>query len=113
MEELINPQQQLPRIVLTSLGIVTTAYLLVNIAYFSVLDVTTIQQSRSVAVDMGRAIEGVGPGRGYSLVMVLALGVVVSTAGSNNGSIMTGGRAFYAVARGGHAPQCLVSWMDK
>lgn len=37
---------------------------------------------------------------GVILATVFAVGVVISTAGSNNGSIMTGGRAFYAVARG-------------
>lgn len=41
-----------------------------------------------------------GPAGAIALATVFAVGVVVSTAGSNNGSIMTGGRAFYAVARG-------------
>ena len=35
-----------------------------------------------------------------TLATIFAIGVVISTAGSNNGSIMTGGRAFYAVGRG-------------
>ena len=91
----------LPRVLVWSLGIVTVAYALANVAYFAVLDVDTIVQSKSVAVDMGQAVGGA------AVASFFALGVVVSTAGSNNGSIMTGGRAFYAVARGGHAPKWL------
>lgn len=41
-----------------------------------------------------------GTSGAIAFATVFAVGVVVSTAGSNNGSIMTGGRAFYAVARG-------------
>lgn len=48
MEEIVHPEKQLPRIVLCSLCIVTTAYLLANVAYFSVLDTTTIMQSKSI-----------------------------------------------------------------
>lgn len=48
MEEIIHPEKQLPRIVLCSLGTVTVAYLLANIAYFSVLDVTIVTNSKSI-----------------------------------------------------------------
>lgn len=37
MEDLSNPEKTLPRVVLSSLAIVTISYLLANIAYFSVL----------------------------------------------------------------------------
>ena len=39
------------------------------------------------------------------LATILAAGVAIATAGSDNGSIMTGGRAFFAVARDGFAPR--------
>lgn len=60
MEELIHPEKQLPRIVLSSLATVTTAYLLANIAYFSVLDTHTIVNSKSIAVDFGRTVGSSG-----------------------------------------------------
>ena len=47
-----------------------------------------------------------GPASAVALATIFAVGVVVSTAGSNNGSIMTGGRAFYAVARGKCQSHC-------
>ena len=56
----------------------------------------------AIALDFGRHLNS-----GSALAAILAFGVVVSAAGSCNGSIMTGGRAFYAVARLGFAPRVL------
>jgi len=91
----------LPLVLVWSLAIVTAAYTLANLAYFAVLDVDVIESSKSVAVTMGEKVGG------HALSSFFAVGVIFSTLGSNNGSIMTGGRAFYAVARGGHAPKWL------
>jgi amino acid transporter len=41
------------------------------------------------------------------LSSLFAVGVAISTTGANNGSIMAGGRAFYAVARSGSVPSFL------
>ena len=101
MEELQEPDKYLPQVVMSSLAIVTIAYVCANVAYFAVLSSDAIIASKSVAVDMGEKVGGM------AIASFFALGVVVSTAGSNNGSIMTGGRAFYAVGRGGHAPKFL------
>ena len=54
------------------------------------------------AVGGGRGRKGAGV-----LAASLALGVAIATVGSDNGSIMTGGRAFFAVARVGQAPRFL------
>jgi amino acid transporter len=48
LEELINPEKELPRIVLCSLITVTISYLLANMAYFSVLDIGLIKSSKSI-----------------------------------------------------------------
>ena len=106
MEELQEPDKHLPQVVMSSLAIVTVAYVCANVAYFAVLSSDAIIASKSVAVDMGEKVGGL------AVASFFALGVVVSTAGSNNGSIMTGGRAFYAVGRGGHAPVFL-SYLNK
>jgi len=47
-----------------------------------------------VAVDFSNALGGGAVGRA-----LVAIGVAISTMGSCNGSILTGGRLFYAVAR--------------
>ena len=104
MEELAQPSG-LPRIVLTAIFTVTSAYILCNIAYFLVLPLDTMTDSRAIGTDFGIAISN-----GQSVAfwpIFIAFGVVISTAGSLNGSIMTGARAFYAVARDGKFPKQL------
>ena len=60
--------------------------------------------SQAIAVQFGTtASQLFATGRNV-LPVILALGVSLSTVGSINGSIMTGGRAFFAVARHGQAP---------
>lgn len=56
MEEIIQPEKTLPRVVLCSLGTVTAAYLLANIAYFSVLDTTTIIHSKSIGMSCAHSV---------------------------------------------------------
>jgi APA family basic amino acid/polyamine antiporter len=108
LEELINPIRDLPRIIVVGLSIVTACYLLINIGYLSVLDKDTIIDSKAIAIEFGNAVSNSLFNKGKQvLALVLAFGVSMSTAGSENGSIMTGGRAFFAVAREGKAPQSM------
>jgi amino acid transporter len=105
LEELLNPIRDLPRIILAGLTIVTMCYLLINIGYLSVLEKQTIMDSKAIAVQFGDTVSDSLFNSGKNvLALLLALGVSLSTAGSINGSIMTGGRGFFAVARGGMAP---------
>ena len=103
MEDLQHPERVLPRVVLTGLSVVIVAYTLANIAYLSVLSQDTIISSPALAFELGQAVS-----TAYGVPFVsflLAFGVALSTLGSVNGSIMTGGKAFYAVARQGKAPR--------
>jgi amino acid transporter len=107
-EELISPITDLPKIIRSGLLIVTACYITVNIAYLLVLSTEDIVHSNAIAVLFGTRVSALFPGNhGHGqgiLPTIMALGVALSTAGSINGSIMTGGRAFYAVARNGKAP---------
>lgn len=105
MEDLAEPQKMLPKVVLSSLTVVTVAYVLANVAYFAVLSRDQIETSPAVAFDLGIAV--VAPSRSMVLASAFAVGVALSALGSVNGSIMSGGRAFFAVARDGKAPACL------
>ena len=75
---------------------VACLYLACNLAYFAVLDGSAVEASRAVAVDVSNAL-------GFSVLgkAAVAGGVALSTLGSCNGSILTGGRLFFAVARDG------------
>ena len=104
MEELINPIADLPRIIGVGVTIVTLCYLCINIAYLSVMSEDQITHSQAIAVDFGASTSHLWATGRNVLPVILALGVSLSTVGSINGSIMTGGRAFHAVSRHGQAP---------
>lgn len=104
MEELKNPLS-LPKIIATALTVVTCAYILCNVAYMMLLSRDSMTSSKAIGTDFGVAMAN-GDSSAFWPVFI-ACGVAVSTVGSAHGSIMTGGRAFYAVARGGKAPAFL------
>lgn len=71
--------------------------MLANVAYLATLPITVIQTTpadRGAAATLERIISGLG---GASL----AAGIMVSTFGCANGLILTGARAYYAMARHG------------
>ena len=103
LEELLDTRQ-LPSIVWASLFTVTFIYILANIAYFSVLSKDEVMNSPAIAVQVGHIIDP-----SFILPAIFSLGVALSAAGSDNGSIMTGGRAIFAVARDGKLPSFLAS----
>lgn len=101
-EEVINPERVLPLVMLVGVFTVTFCYVLTNIAYLAVLGQDEIIDTSAIAIDFGFKVTG-----GGILPVLLAFGVAICTAGSANGSIMTGGRAFYSVARNGYFPRSL------
>lgn len=103
-EEMINPTRDLPRLIRVGLMIVTSCYLLINVGYLSVLSRDTIVDSKAIAVEFGITFSNLFSTGKAILPGILAMGVSMSTMGSINGSIMTGGRAFYAVARANKFP---------
>lgn len=104
LEEMIHPVRDLPRILRSGLTLVTACYILINIGYLSVLSKGTIIDSKAIAVEFGNTASDMFTTARSVLPTILALGVSLSTVGSINGSIMTGGRAFFAVARAGKFP---------
>ena len=87
---------------LAAVTVVTICYVSLATAYLAVLDGQVVMSSQAIAIDFGMQMSS-----GSGLAAMLAFGVVISAAGSCNGSIMTGGRAFFAVARLGFAPNIL------
>lgn len=104
MEEILDVRQ-LPMIVISGLATVTIIYLFANFAYLSVLSSNDVVNSSAIAVDLGNTVSNELFNSSHVLSLVFAFGVALSTMGSNNGSIMTGGRVFYAIARNGDAPK--------
>ncbi|XP_045610438.2 LOW QUALITY PROTEIN: large neutral amino acids transporter small subunit 1 [Procambarus clarkii] len=99
-EELKDPHRNLPRAIWVALPLVTTVYVLVNVAYLAVLPPSHILSSNAVAVAFGSEV--LGPLK-YTMPVFVAL----STFGSLNGILFTSGRLFLAGAREGHLPPVL------
>jgi basic amino acid/polyamine antiporter, APA family len=93
--EIRNPGRNLPRALIFGTAAVIVTYLLVNAAYFYVLNPAQVAHSQRVASDMmshlyGRAAAG-----------AVTIAVLISIFAALNGSILSGSRVPYAMARDG------------
>ena len=99
--EVKNPKRTIPLALVVGTGLVTVLYVLANIAYLCLLPVTTIQTVPDDRV--GTAALGVVFGPAGASIMAVA--VVISTFGCNNGLVLAGARVYYAMARDGLFPR--------
>ncbi|MBZ5565455.1 MAG: amino acid permease [Acidobacteriia bacterium] len=99
--EVENPQRNMPTALIAGTLLVIVVYVLVNLAYFYVLSPTDSLGTRTIAADAARRFIG---GAGGAFV---AIGVMISTFATLNGSILAGSRVPYAQARDGLFPQGL------
>lgn len=95
--EVKDPKRNIPLSLAFGTGLVITLYLLANVAYLVSLPIEAIQQVPSDRVATATA-KVIFPGLGASLMAVV---ILVSTFGCNNGLILAGARAYYAMARDG------------
>lgn len=95
--EVKNPRRDVPLSLALGTGIVMTLYLLANLAYFVTLSLEAVQQAPSDRV-AAATLEAILPGIGGAL---MAAGIMISTFGCANALILTGARAYYAMARDG------------
>lgn len=95
--EIRDPGKNLPRALLIGCAIVVTLYLLANLAYVVTLPLVGIQTApqNRVATAVMQAV--LGP----SGTILMALAIMISTFGCNNGLILAGARVYYAMARDG------------
>jgi len=94
-EELKNPYRNLPLAIVIGLPLTTACYVLVNVAYLTVLTPDQIINSSAVAVDWANIV--LGPAS-----FLVPLGVVISIFGTANGSVFTAGRISHVAAKQGH-----------
>ena len=93
--EVKDPKRNIPLSLAFGTMIVITLYLLANVAYLTTLPFEKIQGADRVATDTMNVIFS---GRG---AIVMAVAIMISTFGCNNGLILAGARAYYAMARDG------------
>lgn len=104
-EEMVDFEKRLPKAIVGAVVVVMCCYLVANIAYLSVLTQEQIVDSNAIAVDFGQHVQS----NSDALAGFFAAGVAMAAAGSAHGSMMTGARAFFAVARNGMAPSVMAS----
>ncbi|MFN8000396.1 MAG: amino acid permease [Acidobacteriota bacterium] len=95
--EVKDPRRNIPLSLALGTGLVIALYLLANVAYLTALPFETMQTVPSDRVASATA-EVVFPGIGAQL---MAVAIMISTFGCNNGLILAGARAYYAMARDG------------
>jgi APA family basic amino acid/polyamine antiporter len=95
--EVVNPKRNLPLSLLLGAGGVILLYVLANVAYLTTLRFEDIQTVPSDRVGSAAA-EVIFPGFGAAL---MAAAIMISTFGCNNGLILAGPRAYYAMAKDG------------
>jgi APA family basic amino acid/polyamine antiporter len=95
--EVKNPRRNIPLSLALGTGLVIGLYLLANVAYLTALSFQQIQNAPSDRVASETA-NVIFPGLGAT---VMAVAIMVSTFGCNNGLILAGARAYWAMARDG------------
>lgn len=93
--EVRDPGRNLPRALLLGCGLVVALYLLANLAYIVTLPLTAIQKAPQNRVATATMQAILGP-RG---TVLMAIAIMISTFGCNNGLILAGSRVYYAMAR--------------
>jgi basic amino acid/polyamine antiporter, APA family len=95
--EVKQPRRNIPLSLAAGTGLVITLYLLANVAYLCLLPLDKIQNAPDDRVATA-AIETVFSGAGAE---IMAVAIMISTFGCNNGLILAGARVYYAMARDG------------
>jgi APA family basic amino acid/polyamine antiporter len=95
--EVKDPRRDVPLSLALGTGIVMLLYLAANVTYFVTLPLSAVQTAASDRV-AAASLEVALPGIGAAL---LAVGIMISTFGCANGMLLSGARAYYAMARDG------------
>ena len=95
--EVKEPQRNIPLSLAFGTIIVISLYLLANVAYLITLPLEMIQHAPADRVATA-SLGAIFPG---AAVTLMAVAIMISTFGCNNGLILAGARAYYAMARDG------------
>ncbi|XP_078272914.1 cystine/glutamate transporter-like isoform X2 [Rhinoraja longicauda] len=91
-EEIINPERTIPLAIISTLVIITVLYLLVNVAYYTVLTAEEVMASGAVAVTFADRTLG-------SFSSVIQILVSLSCLGALMGGLFSASRVFFVASR--------------
>ena len=92
--EVKNPRRDIPLSLAFGTMLVISLYLLANVAYLVTLPLDAVQHAPADRVATA-TVNVIAPGLGAT---VMAVAILISTFGCNNGLILAGARAYYAMA---------------
>ncbi|MBM3984180.1 MAG: amino acid permease [Planctomycetes bacterium] len=95
--EVKDPRRTVPRALALGTLVVTALYVLANLAYLVALPLDGIRNAPDGRVATAVLDRILGP----EAAIVMAVAIVISTFGCNNGLLLSGARVFYAMARDG------------
>jgi basic amino acid/polyamine antiporter, APA family len=106
--EVINPKKNVPLSLLFGTLLVSSLYLLINYVYIKILPlhgspdgVDALSRGIQYATDDRVATSAMSVVFGNSAAVIMAVFIMISTFGCNNGLIMAGPRVYYAMAKDG------------
>lgn len=106
--EVINPKRNIPLSLFIGTLTVSVLYILTNFIYIRILPitgspdgVTALSRGIQYATDDRVATSAMSVVFGDSAAIIMAIFIMISTFGCNNGLIMAGPRVYYAMARDG------------
>ncbi|XP_029917749.1 cystine/glutamate transporter [Myripristis murdjan] len=99
-EEVDNPERTVPLAICISMVIVTSCYVLSNVAYYAVMSPEELLASEAVAVTFAEKLMG-------KFSTVVPVFVAMSCYGSMNGCLFAISRMFFVASREGHLPEVL------
>jgi APA family basic amino acid/polyamine antiporter len=93
-----NPERNMPRAIFFGIAIIIGLYLLINLAYFSVLGLQGIAGAKLVAAEVARVCFG------QSAYLLVSIAIFLSALGFVNVTLMQIPRSYYAMAQDGALP---------
>lgn len=93
--EVKEPRRNIPRALIGGTLAVILVYVLVNLAYLSVVPVEQMRTSKLIAADVAQQLVG-----NWGVILI-GIAVVLATFGTLNGSLLTAPRIFFAMADDG------------
>jgi APA family basic amino acid/polyamine antiporter len=104
----INPRKNIPLSLFLGTFIVTILYLLANVVYITVLPLrgdpaglTVAERGMQFALNDRLATAAISGVFGNYAMIIMAVFIMISTFGCNNGLILSGARVYYAMAQDG------------
>lgn len=91
--ELKDAPRNIAKVLVLGTVILTTLYVLTNVALLSILGLDGLRASQAVAADMMRQVAG------QSGALIVSIAILVAAVSTLNATIFTGGRVYFVMAR--------------